>query len=189
VWLLVSASRRAHLEPTSASAGSDGWLRLRGELLSPVEQMLAQNPHAERERFYERLALEREAGSLTSLDHDPGIEDLAERHVARVARGAATPDDALADLLQEARRVSGAGVTGWYLEGSGEEEVPLPDELVAATADRIGAAVGAYQPSDSPWGRSLVLVVLVERSTMRSVRVLPGLVANQPSMESHRRSR
>jgi hypothetical protein len=148
-----------------------------------------QDPHAERKRFYERLALERDARSLAALDRDAQIEGLAVRQVARVARGAVGPDVALEDLLQEASRVSGAGVQGWYLEGSGEEEAPLPEELVAATADRIGAAVAAYQPSDSPWGRSLVLVVLMERSTMRSVRVLPGLVANQPSMESHKRSR
>jgi hypothetical protein len=148
-----------------------------------------QDPRAERDRFYDRLTRKRGARSLTPLDRDAEIEDLAARHVADVERGAMGPDEALGDLLQEASRALGTGVKGWYLEGSGEEEVPLPDELIDATADRIGVAVGAYQPTDSPWGRSLVLVVLAEPSMMRSVRVSPGLVAHQPSTESHRRSR
>jgi hypothetical protein len=148
-----------------------------------------QDARAERESFYERLTLERATRSLAPLDRDAQIEDLAERQVTRVARGATGPDEALGDLLQETNSVLGAAVKGWYLEAHGDEEVPLPDELVDATADRIGVAVGAYQPSDWPWGRSLVLVVLAEPSRMRSVHLTHDLGTNQPSMESHSRSR
>jgi hypothetical protein len=161
-----------------------------------------QDPQAERESFYERLTLERATRSLAPLDRDAQIEDLAEHQVARVARGATGPDAALADLLQETNSALRAGVKGWYLEAHGGEEVPLPDELVDASGDRIGVAVGAYQPSDWPWGRTLVLVVLSEPSLMRSVQLprdlaprlpdLPTAVlgqAPQPSMESHSRSR
>jgi hypothetical protein len=161
-----------------------------------------QDPQAERESFYERLTLERATRSLAPLDRDAQIEDLAEHQVARVARGATGPDAALADLLQETNSALRTGVKGWYLEAHGGEEVPLPDELVDASADRIGVAVGAYQPSDWPWGRTLVLVVLSEPSHMRSVQLprdlaprlpdLPTAVlgqAPQPSMESHSRSR
>ncbi len=179
-------ANRSQLAVGSIQSAEHGYL---AAMLATYSLYDDQDPRAERERFYERLTRERGARSLTPLDRDAQIEDLAARHVARVARGAMGPDEALGDLLQEAQSVLGAGVKGWYLEGSAEVEVPLPDELVDATADRIGVAVGAYQPSNSPWGRSLVLVVLAEPSMMRSVRVAPGLLANQPSMESHRRSR
>jgi hypothetical protein len=179
-------ANRSQLAVGSIQSPEHGYL---AALIATYALYEHQDPRAERERFYERLARERGARSLTPLDRDAQIEDLAARHVASVARGAMGPDQALGDLLQEASSVLGTGVKGWYLEAHGEEEVPLPDELVDATSDRIGAAVGAYQPSGWPWGRSLTLVVLAEPSRMRSVRVPPGLVADQPSMESHTRSR
>jgi hypothetical protein len=101
---------------------------------------------------------------------DPEVEAAAQRHLERVRSGLKEPGEALDDLLAETGARVGGPVRGWWLEGMRAEDLVLPDELLASGARRIGAAAGWYQPAGSPWGRNLVLILVLPPAVDRSVR-------------------
>jgi len=91
---------------------------------------------------------------VTTLDAD------ASALASEVQAGAASPTDALGELLQTGSNVLGRSVRGVAYELGDAEQMQLPDEMLRAKQLEISLTVTHYQPEGSPWGRFVVLILV-----------------------------
>jgi len=156
-----------------------------GPIVSPDRPFLAavvasyalygdQDPAELREQFYVYLDRTLDQRGLRFPRRDRTLEAVAARHAARVAGGAATPQEAAASLANEAAAQLRTDVQVWPLEGSAADQVLLPPELLEGDTARIAAAVTWYQPAGSPWGRTVVLLVAAPDAPLRTATPKTG---------------
>ena len=77
-----------------------------------------------------------------------------------VRSGAASPTNALNDLLRVSVRVLQRSVNGFALEASQLEDLQLPEEILRRRSLEVAIGVTHYQPKWAPWGRYVILVVV-----------------------------
>jgi hypothetical protein len=165
---------RSRLAVGAVVASPDAPASYLAGLVATYELYGAADPRAELEAFHERLVSEYAARGLTPPHRDADVEAAALRYLERARSGRQEPEEALRDLLAETGARFGASVQGFWLEGMTLDQLVLPAELLTRDVRRVAAAVGWYQPPDSPWGRTLVFVVVLPDGAERRAEAAPA---------------
>src|SRR5204862_3354705 len=89
----------------------------------------------------------------------PSLEPVAAAVALSVERGEKDPDGALQDLLEKSTNTFNSGVRGWMLAADKLDQLPFPEELLAAQPPHIAIGVAHFRPKGSPWGARGALIV------------------------------
>lgn len=150
-----------------------------GPLLSPHSAYLGamvaswaiytdEDPGKLRAAFYTRVAREFQHRELPLPRRESELEPLAERQASRLSGGAESTREALNALVNDSASSLHVRVRGWILQADSLDDIELPEDLFQGHPSRLVAAVGHYQPSGEPWGRTFVLLVAAPEPGKRS---------------------
>jgi hypothetical protein len=118
-----------------------------------------ENLPLEAERFFERVAKEREARGQAPPARLDSVSSVVQEVAGELSRRNLEPRAALDDALARATANSSQPLQGWVLEASSLESARLPGDLLDSPALRMAVGVGYYQPPAEPWGRYVVLIL------------------------------
>jgi hypothetical protein len=190
-WLaeaLASPGMRAvlfHPEHTRLAVGpvvgADPTAPYLGAILASYALFGEEDPVALRQDFYSVLDRAYDARGLSFPRRERALEVAAQREMTRIQNGAVTPEEALEIVGHEASLRLQAPVGAWLMEGADLEDLRPPDALFAENTAFIAAAVGHYQPSGWPWGRTLVILISAPESALRSAQAEKAAEGDVPA--------
>ncbi|MEE9221127.1 MAG: hypothetical protein V3U34_06340, partial [candidate division NC10 bacterium] len=118
------------------------------------------NHAADEAKIFDLIARHRADLGLSAPKRIDALEPHMQSAGGMVRSGAASPTNALNDLLQVSVRVLRRSVNGFALEASQLEDLQLPEEILRRRSLEVAIGVTHYQPKWAPWGRYVILVIV-----------------------------
>jgi hypothetical protein len=153
--LLDPTIERVAIGPLSMAGGQ-------GALFSTYALFDTYRHDEDAKHLVSRIAAVRQSNGVSPPKLFTDLSDLARRAAETVQAGSRAPEEALDDLLKHVANDLGRSARGWVVETTSLDRISFPSELVASPSAGLGIGVAHHRRQGQPWGRFVVLVVMVD---------------------------
>lgn len=112
-------------------------------------------------RIVHAITVQRAAKGLPTGRRSTRLREFTARAVERVEKDGTRPRKAMQGLLEEAARTARLSTQGWVVEVGSLDEFEVPAELLGPVAPNYDVAVAWHKPKGEPWGRYVVILVVI----------------------------
>lgn len=166
-WLSTAlefpGGRQALLSPDATKLAVGPLLVEQNHLLGAIVgsySFFGENQAAGQAKIFDLIAQHRADLRLSAPRRIDALEPQMREAGRKVQSGAASPINALNELLEVSARTLHRSVNGFVLESSRLEDFRLPEEFMQRRNLEVAIEVTHYQPPREPWGRYVILVVV-----------------------------
>jgi hypothetical protein len=110
-------------------------------------------------RLRQRLQVARKRLGLSEAQGLTGVPPIVRRALEQVQKGAAGPESALNESLQEAVATLQIDMQGYIVETTSLDALEIPPEIVAQPNLRVEIGVTHYKPPGAAWAQLMIFVI------------------------------